>query len=88
MHKVCELAEKYEFEPMIWSDMFVKFAFDSNDYYAHKDASEIQKKDKIPDNVSLVYWDYFASEYESYIERVKVNKAFGEKVYFVGGAWT
>lgn len=88
LHKVCEIADKYGFETMVWSDMFVKFAFGSNDYYAIKDTSEIQNKAKLPDNVSLVYWDYFASEYDSYIERVKVNKTFGKKVYFAGGAWT
>lgn len=88
LHRVCELAGKYGFEPMIWSDMFVKFALDTNDYYDIKDHSEIKNKAKLPENVSLVYWDYFASEYDSYIQRVNVNKAFGKKVYFAGGAWT
>ena len=88
LHKVCELADKYRFEPMIWSDMFVKFALNTNNYYEIKDASEIRNKADLPENVSLVYWDYYSTEYDSYVERIKINKAFGKKVYFAGGAWT
>lgn len=88
LHKVCDIAAKYGFETMIWSDMFVKFALDTNDYYTIKDSSEIREKANLPQNVSLVYWDYFASDYESYVQRLEINKAFGKKVYFAGGAWT
>ncbi len=86
--KVCEIAEKFGLAPMIWSDMFVKLALDTDDYYALKDSSAIKEKANLPENISLVYWDYFTTDYNDYIDRVNLNKAFGKKVYFAGGAWT
>lgn len=86
LHKVCEMAEKYGLEPMIWSDMFVRFALNTNNYYT-KNAEDISNKSDLPYNSSLVYWDYYSTDYSHYIDMIKVNKAFGRKVYFAGGAW-
>lgn len=88
LHKVCEIAEKYGFEPMIWSDMFCKLALNSNDYYSTEGAETIKEKSNLPDNVSLVYWDYYSTDYSHYVKMINTNKLFGRKVYFAGGAWT
>lgn len=88
LHRVCEIAEKYGFEPMIWSDMFCKLALDTNDYYNPEGAEAIREKSDLPDNVSLVYWDYYSTDYSHYVKMINTNKLFGRKVYFAGGAWT
>lgn len=88
LHKVCEIASKYSFEPMIWSDMFCKLALNSDDYYKLDGAEEIKKKSDLPDNISLVYWDYYSTDYSHYVDMININKLFGRKVYFAGGAWT
>lgn len=88
LHRVCDIAKKYGYEPMVWSDMFCKLAFDLQDQYADADTSKILEKAKLPDNISLVYWDYYNTEYEHYVNQIKTNKVFGRKVYFAGGAWT
>jgi len=87
LKKVCEILEKYEFEPMIWSDMFVNLATGDDNYYA-TDVSKINPKAHLPENVSMVYWDYYSNDYEIYAKNIKKNKMFGRKVYFAGGAWT
>ena len=89
LHRVCEIASKYNYEPMIWSDMFCNlalgtFMYDSQDY----DLEKIKEKAKLPENVTLVYWDYYSRDYENYDNRLKLNKAFGNDVVFAGGAWT
>lgn len=81
LHKVCEIAKKYDFEPMIWSDMFCKLA-------GNGDISNIKEKAALPDNVSLVYWDYYSTDYNNYARMIDVNRAFGKPVIFAGGAWT
>lgn len=90
LHKVCEIADKYGFLPMIWSDMFIKLAMNvENQYNADiVDSSKILDKAQLPENISLVYWDYYSTDYNRYMERLKLNKMFGRKVYFAGGAWT
>ncbi|MBQ9965355.1 MAG: beta-N-acetylhexosaminidase [Clostridia bacterium] len=88
LHKVCEIANKYGFEPMIWSDMFCKLALDNDDYYAADNLEEIREKAALPQNVSLVYWDYYSTDVERYKRMFAVNKAFDRPVIFAGGAWT
>ncbi|MEE1315481.1 MAG: beta-N-acetylhexosaminidase [Faecalimonas sp.] len=88
LHKVCEIAKKYGFEPMIWSDMFCRLAAGTADYYAGGDVSVIREKANLPDNVTLVYWDYYSNDYDHYVKMFRTNKAFGRPVAFAGGAWT
>ena len=58
LHKVCKMAEKYNFEPMIWNDMFYNLALGKGNHYDVAGAEEIRKKSALPENISLVYWDY------------------------------
>lgn len=88
LHRVCEIVEKYGFEPMIWSDMFCKLALNTTDYYNTEGAEAIREKSGLPDKVSLVYWDYYSTDYSHYVNMIHTNKLFGRKVYFAGGAWT
>ncbi len=93
LHRVCALAEKYGFRPMIWSDMFCKLASGmagDGDFY-RADPEEVKKtleKASLPENVTLVYWDYYSLDKERYSRNVKVNRVFGRPVVFAGGAWT
>ena len=88
LHRVCEIAAKYNMEPMIASDMFCKLALNIGNQYDEADMSKILEKDALPDNVSLCYWDYYSEDYDHYVTQIKTNKMFGRKVYFMGGAWT
>ncbi len=87
LHRVCSIAAKYGIEPMIWSDMFCKLALDIESQYESADTSKILEKAKLPENISLVYWDYYSTDYNRYAENIKTNRVFGRKVYFAGGAW-
>ncbi len=92
LHKVCEILKKYNFEPMIWSDMFYALALDIDDQFRdeYKEAvtSKIIEKAKLPEEVSLVYWDYYSKDYNNYKKRIETNRMFSRKLYFAGGAWT
>ncbi len=86
LNRVCELAEKYELKPLIWSDMFFRLLYDGDYYGVGKEMPE-SVKSKIPKTVDLVYWDYYhdkQSEYENYINQ---HKKLGSKLWFAGGAW-
>ncbi len=88
LNRVCELAKKYGFEPMMWSDMFFRFASEKKAYYDHKAEMPDGLKEKIPPDVSLVYWDYYNESRELYDGMIDKHFELSDKVVFVGGAWT
>lgn len=86
LNKVCEIGNKYGFNPMIWSDMFCKLGlgFDYTINATGLKASDVG----LPDNVDLVYWDYYSKDLENYNKKIILNQRFGNNVVFAGGAWT
>lgn len=88
LHKVCEIAAKYGYRPMIWSDMFKKLALNTSNQYADLKDDAILSKAALPENVSLVYWDYYSDDYDRYVRMIRTNQKFGRPVIFAGGAWT
>ena len=87
LHRVCAITDKYGFEPMIWSDMFCKLALNITDQYADVNTQQILQKARLPENITLVYWDYYSTDYDRYVRMIRTNKMFGRKVIFAGGAW-
>lgn len=87
--KVSALAEKYNFKPMMWSDMFFKFANNTAKYYTDK-ITDFPKEvlDKVPENISLVYWDYYQTNEKIYDVMMQSHKKFNNEIWFAGGAWT
>lgn len=85
--KVCEIAKKYAFKPMIWSDMFWRFA------YADKNCRDENGKvimpkailDKIPQEVTLCHWEYHCLNSEGYAEKLEMHQQFQNPVWFAGG---
>ncbi len=88
LHRVCEIAGQYGFEPMLWSDMFCCLAANAGDYYDGGNLDAIREKANLPETVSLVYWDYFSEDYARYVRMIRTNQAFDRPVVFAGGAWT
>ena len=81
IEKVTAIAEKYGFIPMMWSDMLFKNLYGS--YYTAKDDGKISEvKNLLPDNLSLVYWEYFFYRPEQYESMIKLHKDFDKEVWF------
>ena len=87
LKRVLEIATKYGFEPMIWSDMY--FSSDSpQDYYEPDYVIPQHAIDNAPENVSLVFWDYYHKEYDYYDKKFIQHERFKNKTVFAGGIWT
>ncbi len=88
LERVLSIAEKYGFECMMWSDMFMRLA-SGGDYYTFDKPVTSEAKACVPKNVNLVYWDYYHTEKRVYDGMFSVHKQLaGDKVWFAGGAWT
>ena len=92
LNRVCELARKYGYEPMMWNDMFFRLDLDGNYYIPEemRDTYHISKEvcDKVPYDLSGVYWDYYNTDpkvYDAMMERS--NELSPNRVWFAGGAW-
>lgn len=82
LKKVSEICDKYGFKPMMWSDMF--FFFVSGE---HCNSGEVSYKGIVPENVSLVYWNYWDLDEKKYDVAMKQHRNFDNELIFAGGAW-
>ena len=84
--KVVEIAKKYGFEPIMWSDMFFRMA--NKGEYCSKNPNLPQEAiNGVPD-VGLVYWDYYHTHKADYNAMITAHEKFGKEIWFAGGVWT
>ncbi len=85
LKRVCAIAEKYGFKPMMWSDMFFKLGSDLGNYREEGEVSQ-EAIDSVPENIELVYWDYTPTEKEHYKRVIDKHKKFNRDLWFAGCA--
>lgn len=86
LSKVIDICKKYNYEPMIWSDMFFRLNSPDGEYYSCENLPEKTIK-MIPEHVELVYWDYYHDDEATY-DRLFENHLKTKRVtHFAGGAW-
>lgn len=86
LKKVIEIARKYGFKPIMWSDMFFRLANKGN--YRGENPVPNEIKEITPKEVGLVYWDYYQLDKKSYDRQIKNHLSFNNEIWFAGGAWT
>ncbi len=87
LNRVSEIAKKHGFECLMWGDMFFRLLGD--DYGSDREVVIPDGvREQIPDNVTLVYWDYYSTVKQSYKNRIKRHNALKDGCWFAGGYWT
>lgn len=86
LKKVCALCEKYDFAPMMWSDMFFRLLSQHGDYY---DVTELPEdlKQALHGKVRPVYWDYYHEDRDFYKQRLRLHGQLAPSISFAGGGW-
>ena len=87
LNKVVDIAEKYNFSPMMWSDMYFRMQSNGNYYNPNIEVTD-ELINQIPKNVSLVYWDYHNTKAKTYEDMIDTHKKFNREVWFAGGVWS
>ncbi|MBQ3070013.1 MAG: beta-N-acetylhexosaminidase [Clostridia bacterium] len=83
--RVLDICKDYDFTPMMWSDMFFHLAGGSyNDASTKIDEAIIEK---VPEGVSLVYWEYYCDDKNKYDTVLKQHLQFKNPIVFAGCAW-
>ena len=86
LSRVIDICKKYDFSPMIWSDMYFRLNSEDQEYYRNSPLPEKTLK-LIPKDVQLVYWDYYHEDVETYTNMIKYHKQANNHVLFAGGSW-
>ena len=89
LKRVIAIAEKYDFRPSMWSDMFFRFVYDGYYQVEPNISSAPLKKIKkyVPDNVDLIYWDYYHDDKAFYDAMIKKHKVLDKNTQFACGIW-
>lgn len=87
LERVLEIAQKYGFHPMMWSDMFFCLATPDGGYYTEEDVITDEITAFCPKDVDLVYWDYYNNKSDIYDRMIESHQKFKGDVWFGGGAW-
>lgn len=84
---VCEIAKKYDFTPIMWSDMWFS-VFDGG----HRSDKPYNFSDdllkKVPDNICLCYWDYYTPNLPIFENMLNSHKKFDREIWFAGSVWS
>ena len=89
LNVVTELCKKHGLSPMIWSDMFYSMAFGR--YYVSEGDVPMEVMEKVPEGLTLIYWDYYTTEgqRDRFAHMVESHLKFpNNHVMFAGGACT
>ena len=87
LNRISQIAKKYDLQLIMWDDMFFR-AINNGNYYADDLEISEQVKAKIPENVSLIYWDYYSVDAEHYDKQLRTHMQVKEGMWFAGGLWS
>lgn len=86
LDRVIAIAKKYEYKPMIWSDMYFG-AEDPLEYYNPDAVIPQHAVESAPAGVDMVFWDYYHEDYEYYDKKFIQHARFQNDTCFAGGIW-
>ena len=87
LERVIELCRKYDYEVLMWSDMFFRVCSPKRDYSPSVQITD-EVFNSVPEGVNLVYWDYYRDNPKYYDDMLTIHEKFNRKVSFYGGSYT
>lgn len=84
LRRVAEICAAYGFKPMMWSDMFFRLAYGG---YYEDGTIDNRLIESIPQDVTLIYWDYYGTDRAHYKKQLDRHGVFKNELAFAGGAW-
>lgn len=85
--RVLEIAKKYDYEVMLWSDMYFR-PWNNGQYRIPKCEMPREIVESVPESVIPVYWDYYEKDEQAYCDMIENHKQLSDKTWFAGGSWS
>ena len=86
LSRVVEIAKKYGYDPMMWSDMFFR-SWNNGAYTIPKQDLPEEVINAFNKDVTPVYWDYYRTEKQVYSDMLYNHKQLSDETWFAGGVW-
>lgn len=87
LHGVCRLCEKYDYEPIMWSDLLFTIYNPGHSEIFTKDMILPEEAKKRIPHVRLMYWYYSSQSRERYETLLRRHKETGKPIAFAGAGW-
>ena len=84
--RVREICAKYNYRPMMWSDMFFTLNQKTSWYYDKNIRITEEIATIVPPELTLIYWDYYGIDESKYEHMFKQHCNFHNEIAFAGGA--
>ena len=88
LEKVVGICKKYSFRPMIWCDMYFHICSKTGIYCDPSTEFPENVKESVPDDVTMVYWDYSNNDDTRIKNMLNATKRIGRPVIYASGIWT
>ena len=90
--RICEMIKDHGLRPMMWSDMMMHFSAIGDSAgrlgYDIRLEHDEHTKEKFPEGIDQVFWDYYNSSEEFYSVNVDNHRKYlGDCTLFAGGVW-
>lgn len=85
---VYHICKEKELQVLMWSDMFFRLKSPTGDYYDLPEDVEFDEHDVLPEDLALVYWDYYHHNQGVYDKNIKLHHKLSNNIYFATGGWT
>lgn len=86
LSRVVDIAKKYDYTPLLWSDMFFR-SWNNGAYTMPKQELPEEVINAFNKEVIPVYWDYYRTEKQIYSDMLYNHKQLSDKTWFAGGVW-
>ena len=86
INRVYEICKKYGLMPMMWSDMHFRGKSKTADYYDKTVKFTIDDKKAVPENMQLIYWDYYHRDREHYRKMLELHSKISDHLIFAACA--
>ena len=84
--RVAQIGKRYGLTMCMWSDMFYRLVV--GDYYDSNAPIREDIRSRIPENVELIYWDYYSTDPQRYRDMMESHAKMKPGFWFAGGLWT
>jgi len=88
LETVMELCRQEGLAPIMWGDMFFRLGSREHMYYDLESNVPDSIKDRIPDDMTMVYWDYDHQESNFFQAMIRKHAAFKKIPMVAVGGWT
>ncbi len=87
LDRVAEMVRELKLDALMWSDMYFRLSSPSGGYY---DSPMVEESvvAGAPEDITLVYWDYYHQTEDIYEEMFRKHAVFAAPKAFAGGIWT